>query len=238
MCIMLVVLYVTDGFTVRATIAVLGTAASLLLIAGLAWAFVELTQLTGLASEEAGFLSAAASDINLQGLLLGGVIIGALGVLDDMTVTQVSAVWELHGANPHMGVRGLYGVAERIGRDHIASTVNTLVLAYAGASLPIMILLVESQQGLSNVLSGEVVAVEIVRTLVGSIGLVASVPITTWLAAFVLTREADAPERTETRRPPRRRAGVREGLERRSQARRAKWTPPTGERAWRDDDDR
>lgn len=116
------------------------------------------------------------------------MIIGALGVLDDVTVTQVSTVWELHGANPRLGARGLYAGGVRVGRDHIASTVNTLVLAYAGASLPSLILFEQSQRSLSDVLTGEIVAVEIVRTLVGSIGLVASVPITTALAAYVVTR--------------------------------------------------
>jgi uncharacterized membrane protein len=148
---------------------------------------VSLTHLTGLASEEAAFVRAANTDLNIRGLLLGGFIIGALGVLDDMTVTQVSAVWELHAANPTQGRRQLFRSATRIGRDHIASTVNTLVLAYAGASLPLLILFTQSNQALGVVLSSEVVAVEVVRTLVGSIGLVASVPITTALAATVVT---------------------------------------------------
>ena len=191
--VMLVVLYVTDGPNVRATVAVLGTVASLALIALLAGVFVELTHLTGLASEEAGFIQASNSQVNIQGLLLGGFIIGALGVLDDMTVTQVSAVWELHQANAALGVRDLYRAAERIGRDHIGSTVNTLVLAYAGASLPLLILFTQSNQPIGSVLTSEVVAVEIVRTLVGSIGLVASVPITTALAAFVIKSGASAP---------------------------------------------
>jgi uncharacterized membrane protein len=102
-----------------------------------------------------------------------------------VTVTQASAVWELHQANPVLGARDLYRSALRIGRDHIASTVNTLVLAYAGASLPLLILLVEANQPVGDVLTGEVIAVEVVRTLVGSIGLVAAVPITTALAAVV-----------------------------------------------------
>ncbi len=188
--IMLVVLCVTGGWNVRTMIAFLGTSASLALIAVLAWAFVEATQLTGLASEEATFLQAAAGRINLRGLLLGGVIIGSLGVLDDMTVTQVAAVWELRQADPSFGFTSLYRAAERIGRSHIASTVNTLVLAYAGASLPLLILFTQSHQRLGRVFTGEIIATEVVRTLVGSIGLVASVPITTALGAFVLTRGA------------------------------------------------
>jgi uncharacterized membrane protein len=117
------------------------------------------------------------------------VIIGTLGVLDDVTVTQASAVWELHYANPRYSTRQLYSSALRIGRDHIASTVNTLVLAYAGASLPLLILFTLADTPLTQTLTSEVVAQEVVRTLVGSIGLVASVPITTGLAAMVVSRD-------------------------------------------------
>jgi uncharacterized membrane protein len=186
--IMLVVLYVTGGLNTQTTVAVLGTMASLALIAVLAWAFVQATKLTGLADEDALFLTAAGGRINMQGLLLGGIIIGSLGVLDDMTVTQVSAVWELRRANDRWSAGTLYRAAERVGRDHIASTINTLVLAYAGASLPLLIYFTQSNQQLRHVLTNETIAVELVRTLVGSIGLIASVPITTALAAFVVTR--------------------------------------------------
>jgi uncharacterized membrane protein len=135
--------------------------------------------------------------VNLRGLLLASIIIGTLGVLDDVTVTQASAVWEIHRANPEYGVRNLYRAAIRIGRDHIASTVNTLVLAYAGASLPLLILFSVSNRALGQVLNTETVAEEVVRTLVGSIGLVASVPITTGLAAFAVTRAKDPRPRGE-----------------------------------------
>ena len=142
---------------------------------------------TGAGSEEAAFLQISQSQVNLQGLLLASIIIGTLGVLDDVTVTRASAVWELQRANPEYGIRNLYKGAVRIGRDHIASTVNTLVLAYAGASLPLLILFSVSNRELTQILNTETVAEEIVRTLVGSIGLVASVPITTGLAALVVT---------------------------------------------------
>ncbi len=188
--IMVAVLYITGGLKTQTTVAVLGTFASLALIATLAWIFVQLTHVTGLANEDSVYLQAAASQINLQGLLLGGIIIGSLGVLDDMTVTQVSAVWELRQARSDYSARALYSAAARIGRDHIASTVNTLVLAYAGASLPLMIFFTQSNLQLRHILTGEVVAIEVVRTLVGSIGLIASVPITTALAAFVVTRHS------------------------------------------------
>jgi uncharacterized membrane protein len=183
--ILLVNLYLAHGPTVATTTAVVGTLASMALIGVLAVTFVGATHLTGMASEEASFLQAASGRVNLEGLLLGGIIIGSLGVLDDVTVTQASAVWELHAANPALGPAGLYRSALRIGRDHVASTVNTLVLAYAGASLPLLILLAEADRRMADVLTGEVVAAEIVRTLVGSVGLVASVPITTALAAVV-----------------------------------------------------
>lgn len=186
---LLVNLYLAHGFDLRTTTAVLGTLVSLALIAGLATVFVTAAHLTGLADEEARYLQALSSQIDLRGLLLGGVIIGSLGVLDDVTVTQASAVWELHDANPSYGPRQLYGAALRIGRDHIASVVNTLVLAYAGASLPLLVLFVEVDRRPGDILTGETVAAEIVRTLVGSVGLVAAVPITTALAAAVSGRD-------------------------------------------------
>lgn len=127
----------------------------------------------------------------MSGLLLAGVIIGSLGVLDDVTVTQTSAVWELRQADPSMGPRALYRAAIRIGRDHIASVVNTLVLAYAGAALPLLLLFSIANSSMGSVANSELVAEEIVRTLVGSIGLVASVPVTTALAALVVS--ADRP---------------------------------------------
>ncbi|MGH8999538.1 MAG: YibE/F family protein [Acidimicrobiia bacterium] len=186
--IMFVTLYLAHGLNVCTTTAVLGTLGALVLTGTLAWAFVEVAHLTGLSSEEAGFLQAAAGQVNLEGLLLGGIVIGSLGVLDDVTVTQASATWELHRANPSLGFGGLFSAGLRIGRDHIASTVNTLVLAYAGASLPLLVLFTLANRDLSSVLTGELVAQEIVRTLVGSIGLVAAVPFTTALGAFVLHR--------------------------------------------------
>ena len=180
-------LYLAHGANERTTVAVLGTLASLAVTGVLALIFVGLTNLTGLASEEVGYLRALSGELDFTGLLLAGFIIGALGVLDDVTVTQVSAVWELHQADPGMGGRSLYGSALRIGRDHIASTVNTLVLAYAGASLPLLLVFTEASRPLGDVISSETVAVEVVRTLVGSIGLVASVPITTALAVLVVS---------------------------------------------------
>lgn len=191
--IMFLALYLTHGVNAQTTTAVLGTMASLAVTAVLASVFVAASRFTGLASEEAGFLQSAAGQVSLQGLLLGGIVIGSLGVLDDVTVTQASAVWQLHRANPALTVRELYHSGLHIGRDHIASTVNTLVLAYAGASLPLLLLFTLSHQGVGSIVTGETVATEVVRTLVGSVGLVASVPITTGLAAVVVSRSHGRP---------------------------------------------
>lgn len=190
--VMLGALYMAHGVNVRTTTAALGTFGSLALTGLLALLFVEGSRLTGFSSEEAVFLNLRASQINLQGLVLAGIIIGSLGVLDDVTITQASAVWELRLANPSYGFRELYRSALVIGRDHIASTVNTLLLAYAGAALPLFILFTLAETKLGTVVNSEIVAEEIVRTLVGSIGLVAAVPITTGLAALVVSRATPA----------------------------------------------
>ena len=175
-------LYLAHGVNPLTTVALMGTLASLVLVGVLSWVFTGLTVLSGL-SEEGQYIRAFGGDLNFQGLLLAGIILGALGALDDMTVTQASAVAELRSANPSYGFSELYRAGSRIGRDHIASTVNTLALAYAGASLPLLLLFVRSGRPFGRVLTSEVVATEVVRTLVGSIGLVASVPLTTLLAA-------------------------------------------------------
>ncbi len=181
-----VALFLAHGFNLATAAALLSSIASLAITALLAWVFVRFSDLTGLADESIGFLGALGTDINPQGLLLAGVVIGSLGVLDDVTVTQVAAVWELKRARPDADMADLYRRAVRIGRDHISSTVNTLFLAYAGAALPLLLLFSEAGQSVASVATREVVAVEIVRALVGSIGLVASVPISTALAAAIL----------------------------------------------------
>jgi uncharacterized membrane protein len=186
--ILFVVLYLAHGLNARTTTALLGTLVSLALVGALAAFFVAVTHLTGLSSEEATYLQTLTTKVSLSGLVLGGIIIGSLGVLNDITVTQASSVWEIHAADPTRPPRELYRSAMRVGRDHIASVVYTLVLAYAGASLPLLILFTLTNQSAGNVLSGDLVAEEIVRTAVGSIGLVASVPITTALAALVVSR--------------------------------------------------
>jgi len=186
--IALVALYLTHGITERTTVALLGSLGALAVTAALAAVFGAAAHFTGFSSEDAHYLQIASGAVDIKGLVLAGIIIGSLGVLDDVTITQVSAVWQLHRANPTYGARQLYGSAVSIGRDHIASTVNTLVLAYAGASLPLLLVYTQAGRRLTDVVTGELVAVEVVRTLVGSIGLITAVPLTTALAAWVITR--------------------------------------------------
>ncbi|AYN40476.1 YibE/F family protein [Streptomyces dangxiongensis] len=191
--IMLIALYMCHGLSARTSVAVLGTLISLSLIGLLGSLFIGWSALTGNTDDNTGLIHGLYPSIDMSGLLLAGVIIGSLGVLDDVTVTQTSAVWELHEANPAMGWRALYRAAIRIGRDHIASVVNTLVLAYAGAALPLLLLFSIAQSSVGTVANSELVAEEIVRTLVGSIGLVASVPVTTALAALVVSADRPGP---------------------------------------------
>ncbi|MFE0651592.1 YibE/F family protein [Streptomyces sp. NPDC059534] len=192
--IMLIALYMCHGLSARTSVAVLGTLISLLLIGLLGSLFIGWASLSGNTDDNTGLIHGLYPEIDMSGLLLAGIIIGSLGVLDDVTVTQTSAVWELHQADPGMGPRALYRAGIRIGRDHIASVVNTLVLAYAGAALPLMLLFSIAQSSMGTVANSELVAVEIVRTLVGSIGLVASVPLTTALAALVVSADRADPD--------------------------------------------
>lgn len=192
--IMFVVLYLTHGLSARTSTAVLGTMMSLTLIGVLGALWAAFAKLTGLDEDTATLVGVLGRSIDTRGLLLAGVVIGALGVLDDVTVTQTSAVWELRAANPSLTRRQLYAAALRIGRDHVASAVNTLVMAYAGAALPLLLYSSISGVGIGNILTSQSIAQEIVRTLVGSIGIVAAVPVTTALAAAVAAQEKPAIE--------------------------------------------
>lgn len=197
--IAVLIVYLAHGVTARTTTALLGTLVSLALTAVLAVIFVRAAHLTGLSSEESTYLRGIlGTRVNLRGLLLGGIVIGTLGVLNDVTVTQASAVWEIYLANPSVDARRLYASAMRIGRDHIASTVDTLVLAYAGAALPLLVIFTIAGRRLGDVLTGEIVAEELVQTLVGSLGLVASVPVTTALAVLLVTRSVRRRRRPES----------------------------------------
>jgi len=182
-----IALYFAHGFSTATSVALIGTFASLALTAILSTIFIATGKLTGFTDENSYFLSAFFR-VDMRGILLAGFVIGALGVLDDVTVTQVSAVAELNIAQPDATAAQLYRAAVNIGRDHISSTVNTLFLAYAGAALPLLLLFTQTGQSISSLAGREVIATEIIRSLVGSIGLVSAVPITTWLAVRVVLR--------------------------------------------------
>jgi uncharacterized membrane protein len=204
--IAVVALYTSHGFTAMTTVAVLGTLLALGLTVVLGVTFIGLAQLSGFATEESLFIEGV-GDIDVRGLLLAGLVLGALGALDDVTVTQASVVFELRRASPRQPKKELFAAGMRVGRDHVASTVNTLFLAYAGAALPLLLLFSVGQLPAVDVANSEIVATEIVRTLVGSIGLVASVPITTWLAVAVVGYGDDGPIVEPGQRPPVRRSG-------------------------------
>lgn len=180
--IALVTLYLAHGFNVESSVALLGVVGAILLTAVLSAVVIAVSNVTGFSSEETSLLTLF-EGIQVTGLLLAGVVLGAAGALDDVAVTQAATVRELRAANPSLDPADLFRRGMRVGRDHIASTINTLFLAYAGASLPLLVLFVLSEQSLGAVANSEVVAIEIMRTIVGSIGLVATVPFTTWLAA-------------------------------------------------------
>lgn len=179
--------YLSHGLNKKTTTAVLGTLIALGITGFLAKFFVEVAHLTGYASEEAGFLQVAKQGtMNIKGLLLAGIIIGVLGVLDDITVSQSAVVEQLKKANPKMSHKELFWRAMSVGQDHIASMVNTLILVYTGAALPLLLLFVDNPLPYSQVINYEIIAEEIIRTLVGSIGLILAVPLTTFLAVTIL----------------------------------------------------
>ena len=180
----------TEGFRTQTLAAGIGTFASLALVAGLALMFDELARFTQFrGSEDATFLQAVGlPNIDIGGLLLAGIIFGALGILDDVTLTQAATVSELNEASPSLSRIALAKRAMNVGRSHISATVNTLFLAYVGASLPLIVLFAAGHQDPLLIASTEVVAVEVVRAVVGSIGIVLAVPLTTAVAAALVDR--------------------------------------------------
>ena len=184
-----VTLYLTYGWNLKTHSSVISMVLVLLLTGALSGLFVIFTKLNGTGDENVMFLmQMMEKPLNLRGLLLGGMIIGALGVLDDLVTTQSAAVFELHHANPNFGFRALYNSAMRIGQDHVAATVNTLVLAYAGASLPMLLMFSLGHGNYGYIINFSFIAEEVVRTLVGSLGLIAAVPLTTAIAILFAQR--------------------------------------------------
>jgi uncharacterized membrane protein len=183
------VIYLAHGISLRTSAALLGTLTAMLLAALLSWWAIELTHLTGLSEDQNNEVAAYLGNVSIKGLLLAGFIIGSLGVLNDVTITQASAVFELahlsHGTRKEVFLRAM-----RVGSDHIASTVYTLVLAYAGSSLPLLLLFSVANRSLADVMTSEAVATEIARSAVGGIALSLAVPLTTAVAAILATPNA------------------------------------------------
>jgi uncharacterized membrane protein len=188
--VMLITIALAHGLGAKSLAAMLGTAISLALTVALAVVFSDLTHLTGLGGEAASFVMVGGGGVSLQGIVIAGMVIGALGVLDDVTVSQASTVMALRRANPDLTSRQLYREALAVGHDHVAATVNTLVLAYVGAALPILLVFSIGGIGVGDGLNSEAVAEQIVAMLVGSTGLIAAVPVTTLIAATVAVRLA------------------------------------------------
>ena len=183
-------LYLVYGWKAKTHVAVAGLFVSLVLTGLLAILFVGWTRLSGFGAEEAGFLQVAGVQLNTRGLLLAGIIVGTLGALDDVAVGQSSTIFELSRANPSLSWQSLLWHGMAVGRDHIAAMVNTLLLAYIGAALPLMLLLSVYSEPLGITLNREIISEEIVRTLVGSLGLLAGVPLTSLIAALVARRKS------------------------------------------------
>jgi uncharacterized membrane protein len=183
-------LYLVYGWKAKTHVTVAGLFVSLVLTGLLAILFVSWTRLSGFGAEEAGFLQVAGVQLNTRGLLLAGIIVGTLGALDDVAVGQSSTIFELSRANPSLGWQSLLWHGMTVGRDHIAAMVNTLLLAYVGAALPLVLMLSVYTESLGITLNREIIVEEIVRTLVGSLGLLAAVPLTSLIAALVAQRKA------------------------------------------------
>ncbi len=182
-----ITLYLTYGWNLKTHASVVSMMLSLFLTGAITLLFVSLTRLTGYGDENAIYLiQYSSAQIDPRGLLLGGMIIGALGVLDDLVTSQSAAIVEIHDANPSLGFRRTFQKGMRIGQDHVAATVNTLVLAYTGAALPLLLLFTLGNGNYGFLINSEFLAEEIVRTLVGSLGLIAAVPISTLVASVLI----------------------------------------------------
>ncbi len=184
-----VTFYLSHGFNRKTTTAIASTIIALIITGVLANIFTDAAKLTGFASEEAGFVEASKPGlVNIRGLMLAGIIIGVLGILDDITISQAAIVYQLKKTAKNLSFKELYSKAMDIGRDHIASVVNTLVLVYTGAALPLLLLFINNPIPFGDVINYEILAEEIVRTLVASIGLILAVPITTFLSAYTASK--------------------------------------------------
>jgi len=188
--ILVFLIYITEGFNVKSHLAIVSILFSLIIVSIIAVIFKYITHLSGLAQEEILFLvDAGEGKIDFSGLLLTGILIGTLGVIDDVVISQIESVAQLKIANPSLSKKQLFVMAFEIGQTHMGAMINTLFLAYAGAALPLLLLFTLRQEPFftfNQIISNEMMAVEIVRTIVGSIGIILSIPIATILAVYMM----------------------------------------------------
>ncbi len=185
--ILFLAIFLTHGFNRESVVAFAGTVTAVILTGILAYLGVELASLSGFASDEAVYLNFNTRGVlDFSGLLLGGIMIGVLGVLDDIAITQAAVVSELYSSAPELSKKEVYKKAIRVGKEHAGALVNTLALAYTGVSLPLLLLFSNSDSSMASIINQEIFATEIIRTTVGSIGLIMTVPITTLLAVYFL----------------------------------------------------
>jgi uncharacterized membrane protein len=228
--IMFVVLYLAHGFNARTTTALLGTLFGLALSAVLGTVAVAAAHLTGFSSEAAVQLLQYDGTLDFSGLVLAATVVAGLGILNDVTITQASAVWQLHDASPQAGWRELFRRGMAIGRDHIASTIYTIVFAYAGAALPLLLLFEIYERPFWTVLTGSEVGEEVIRTFVGGIALVLAVPVTTLIGALVATAATVTTRPSEPELTEEERAAEREAERRRERLRALREGQPAGPR--------
>lgn len=195
--ILAIILFFTHGFRPHVVIAFLGTVTAVAVTCLIAWLSVSWLRLTGFSSDASVYLNfSTGGALDFSGLLLGSIIIGLLGVLDDVSITQASVVHELRRANSNLNWRELYVRAIRVGRDHVGSLVNTLALAYVGMSLPLVMLYARAESSFLISINQEVIASELIRIIIGSMGLVLAVPLTTVIAAWYF-RDKQLEEKVE-----------------------------------------
>lgn len=190
--------YFAHGVSIRTTTALLGTFGGVLLTVLLALWEVDAVHLSGATSEDAQFIFGSLPMVSLPSLLVCGIVIAGLGALNDVTITQASAIWELHAANPRMGRARLFARAMRIGRDHIASTVYTLAFAYAGTALPALLLAMMVNRPWWDIATSSAISEEIVRTLIASIGLIAAIPLTTFVGTVLISLTSSLSRKAES----------------------------------------
>jgi uncharacterized membrane protein len=191
--ILLSIIYLTEGFNMKSNIATISIMASLMFVIFLSWFLVNIARLSGLSNEEAGFIvTLGVRTLNLQGILLAGIIIGTLGALDDIVISQVVTVQEITAADPYQTKAQILKKAFNVGVSHISAMTNTLFLAYSGAALPLLILFVSGQSSFKSwdtAMNNEMIATEIIRTLAGTTGIILSVPIATFVSVWWFKRK-------------------------------------------------